>query len=174
MKKRVGVFAAQEDILFKKFKIRRIQGLAIDGEWFKTEVKLLVKDSDHARKDEFKASNPWLGKFCRRHGLSNQRKTNKKSKSVLERLPKVKNFHYYTVYKMRLEKVWTWLFSLVLVFLIAFVVKIKTYIFILRKNWLNFSHFFPPRWHSCRPIPKTGTFAGVKEAAVTCNGMQLC
>ena len=105
MKKRVGVFAAQEDILFKKFKIRRIQGLAIDGEWFKTEVKLLVKDSDHARKDEFKASNPWLGKFCRRHGLSCQQKTNKKSTSVLERLPKVKNFHYYTVYKMRLKKV---------------------------------------------------------------------
>jgi len=93
--------------------------------------------------------------------LSHQRKTNKKSKSVLERLPKVKNFHYYTVYKMRLEKVWTWLFSLVLVFLITFVVKIKT--------WFNFSHFFPPRWHLCRPIPKTGTFAGVKESAVTCN-----
>ena len=104
MKKRVGYFAAQEAALFKKFKLRRIQGLAIDGEWFKTEMKLLVQESDHPRKDQFKGSDHWLSKFCRRNGLSSQRKTNKKSKSILERLPKIKNFHYYTVYKMGLEK----------------------------------------------------------------------
>ena len=102
---RTGVFAAQEAALFKKFKIRRIQGLAIDGEWFKTEMKLLVQESDHPRKDQFKGSNKRLSKFCRRNGLSSQRKTNKKSKSILERLPKIKNFHYYTVYKMGLEKI---------------------------------------------------------------------
>ena len=105
MKKRAGYFAAQEAALFKKFKLRRIQGLAIDGEWFKTEMKLLVQESDHPRKDQFKGSDHWLSKFCRRNGLSSQRKTNKKSKSILERLPKIKNFHYYTVYKMGLEKI---------------------------------------------------------------------
>ena len=106
MKKRVGYFAAQEAALFKKFKLRRIQGLAIDGEWFKTEMKILVQESDNPLKDQFKGSDQWLSKFCRRNGLSSQRKTNKKSKSILERLPKIKNFHYYTVYKMGLEKFW--------------------------------------------------------------------
>ena len=33
-----------------------------------------------------------------------QKKTNKKSKSIPERIPKVKNFHWYTVYQMALEE----------------------------------------------------------------------
>ena len=104
-KKRQGFFAKEEELLFNKFKLRRIDGLPVDGEWFKTEMKLLVAEGNHPRKEQFKASNKWLNKFCRRKGLSSQRKTNNKSKSVLEYLPKVKNFHYYTVYKMGLEKV---------------------------------------------------------------------
>ena len=33
----------------------------------------------------------------------NREKTNKKSQSVEERLAKVKNFHWYTIYKMATE-----------------------------------------------------------------------
>ena len=41
-------------------------------------------------------------------------------------------------------------------------------VFVLKKLF-NFSHFFPPRWHPCRPIQKCGTIAGVKEAGVSCS-----
>ena len=46
------------------------------------------------------ASNRWLLNFTKRKGISKQRKTNKKSKSVEERIPQVKNFHWWAVYEM--------------------------------------------------------------------------
>ena len=33
-----------------------------------------------------------------------QEKTNKKNKSTKERIPQVSNFHYWAIYKMRLEQ----------------------------------------------------------------------
>jgi len=40
--------------------------------------------------ESFAASNKWLRLFCERYGISMQKKTNKKSKSIEERLPKIK------------------------------------------------------------------------------------
>jgi len=66
-------------------------------------MKLLVKKSGKDPENKFKASDRWLHNFTRRRGISKQRKTNKKSQSVEERLAKVKNFHWYTIYKMATE-----------------------------------------------------------------------
>ena len=54
--------------------------------------------------DEFKASNRWLQGYKKRWGISRQKKTNKKNKSTKERIPQVSNFHYWAIYKMRLEQ----------------------------------------------------------------------
>ena len=40
------------------------------------------------------------GNFMRRKGLSVQRKTGKKHRPTAELLPRVKNFHWYSIYKM--------------------------------------------------------------------------
>ena len=64
---------------------------------------MLVKESDYPNKEKFKASNRWVQGFNKRFGITLQRKTNKKSKSLTERLPKIKNFHWYAIYQMALE-----------------------------------------------------------------------
>ena len=63
-----------------------------------------VEKSGKDPKKTFKASDRWLLNFARRKGITNQKKTNKKSKSVEERLPLVRNFHWWTVYKMATEE----------------------------------------------------------------------
>ena len=45
-KRKLGFFEKEERALFKEFKFRRQQGLAVDGEFFKAKIKLLVKESD--------------------------------------------------------------------------------------------------------------------------------
>ena len=54
----------------------------------------------------FKGGCNWISKFTNRFGISLQAKTNKKSKSIEERLPQVRNFHWWAVYQMALEEPW--------------------------------------------------------------------
>ena len=54
--------------------------------------------------ESFAASNKWVRMFCERNGISMQKKTNKKSKSIEERLPKIKRFHWWAQYQMALEE----------------------------------------------------------------------
>ena len=53
---------------------------------------------------KFKGTNMWTKNFCKRYGISMQKKTNNKSKSIEERLPKIKNFYWYVQYQMALEE----------------------------------------------------------------------
>ena len=73
----------------------------MDGEYLKTKMQF---EADKSGKDTKKTSNKWLHKFARRKGISKQRKTNKKSKSVIERIPQVSNFHWWAVYQMATEE----------------------------------------------------------------------
>ena len=54
------------------------------------------------KKDKF--LQQWKTNFCQRWKISVQRQTNEKSKSVLERIHLVKNYHWYTIYKLGKEK----------------------------------------------------------------------
>ena len=67
-------------------------------------MKILVKESGKDKDGKFQASDMWLRGFKKRKGVTVQLKTNKKSKSIEERLPKVKNFHYWSIYQMTLEE----------------------------------------------------------------------
>ena len=95
-------FGEQEAKLYKKYKARRSLGLVVDTEWLKTQMKILVKTD--CPSSDFKASCKWLQGFNKRKGISSQKETNKKSRSVEERIPLVKNFHWYTIYQMAGEK----------------------------------------------------------------------
>jgi hypothetical protein len=52
--------------------------------------------------EKFKGSDHWKDNWCRRFVVSHQQKTNKKPKSVAERLPKVLRYHQYCVYMIAL------------------------------------------------------------------------
>ena len=101
-KTRKAVYPEKEDELYELYKVRRAKGLPVDGEYFSSKMIILVK-RDHPDAN-FKASDCWKTKFLHRYGISLQSKTNKKSKSIQERLPKVRNFHWWTQYQMALEE----------------------------------------------------------------------
>ena len=65
-----------------------------------TFMRKLVKDLDGVSDTEtFKASCTWFNKFKRRWGFSFQQKTNVKKQSVAARLPYVRKYHQYLLYK---------------------------------------------------------------------------
>ena len=97
-------YEEEEKMLYKQFKARRARGNVVDGELLRTLMKQFVSESGKDPTGSFKASNMWLSKFTHRYGISNQKKTNKKSKSIEERLPAVRNFHWWAIYQMALEK----------------------------------------------------------------------
>ena len=96
LKFKAAKYPEEERIVHKKYKARRQRGLPVDGEWLQSQMRLQVKDKD----PNFKASWKWLSMFCERKGVSLQRKTHRKSRSIKERLPKIRRFHWYAVYQM--------------------------------------------------------------------------
>ena len=102
-KQKQGKFTQQQRKLFNLFRVRRVQRLPVSGVWLTSKMKKLLERDKPPKHEHFKGSNRWLMNFNRRFGLSSQQKTNKKSKSVEARLPKVKRFHQYCVYQMAFE-----------------------------------------------------------------------
>ena len=98
-----GHFPVQQKKLYSKYRVRRAKGLRVSGMWLQAKMKTLVQADKPKNFEKFKASDNWKQKFVKRHGISNQQKTNNKSKSIEERLPKVKRFHQWAVYRMALE-----------------------------------------------------------------------
>ena len=90
-----------EKKVYEEYKIARAQGMSVDQEFLSTHMILAMKTL-HPEVD-FKGSNKWIRNFNRRNGISLQIKTNTKNQSVAERLPKVKNFHWWSVYQMATE-----------------------------------------------------------------------
>ena len=77
--------------------------LVVDYEWLKAKMKMHVKESGKDPEEKFKASNKWVQRFMKRKGLSVQKKTGKKHRPTAELLPRVKNFHWYSIYQMASE-----------------------------------------------------------------------
>jgi len=79
------------------------KGSSVDGQYLKTQMKILVTESGNDLENKCKASDKWLHNFTKRWGISRQKKINKKSMSIDEWLPQIQNFHWYTIYKMATE-----------------------------------------------------------------------
>ena len=90
--------------MHKQYKARRAQDLVVDYEWLQTKMKMIVKESGKDPRQTFKASNKWIQGFMKRKGLSVQKKTGKKHRPTEELLPRVKNFHWYSIYQMAAEE----------------------------------------------------------------------
>ena len=99
-KKRLGKFYAEQKELFKMFNSRRQKGGKVTHLWLQKKMKFVCQrnkpDGYDPLKHKFK--DHWSRAFCKRWGISLQRKTNNKAKSPLERIHLVSNFMYYMIY----------------------------------------------------------------------------
>ena len=72
----------------------------MDYEYLKIEMKILVEESGKDPNNTFKARDIWVSKCMKRKGLSVQVKTGKKHRPTVELLPRMKNFHWHSIYQM--------------------------------------------------------------------------
>ena len=101
------VFHAAEEKLEAEILERRIVGDRVSGRWMRARMKELAVECANTEEKrikaaEFKTSPIWLDSFARRWGLSWHKRTNKKCKSAIKRSLKVRNFHWFAIYKARL------------------------------------------------------------------------
>lgn len=86
-----------EDVLYQEFVYRRkVQGLPTDGYWLRYRFLSLL--NEHKPGHLFQLSNGWLCGFLLRYRITEQMKTEKKGKSVEERLYLMKAFHLKLYY----------------------------------------------------------------------------
>ena len=74
-----------------------------DSEFMQQQMLIEFKKAGKNNDCAFKASYKWLTGFLKCRGMSRQKKTNKKSRSLEERMPQIRNFHWYTIYQMATE-----------------------------------------------------------------------
>lgn len=91
--KKKAKYPKEEDKLWDKFKLQRIERLPVNREWIQATMLNLLKESKPEGYLKFKASPGWATKWCYRYKVSLRMATNSKPKNVLERLPEVKSFH---------------------------------------------------------------------------------
>ena len=107
-----GAFPDEERELYDLFGNRRADSKRVTSKWLRAKMRKLVKtrlEKETAREvpeaeqekhkkfvakaDEFQASRGWFRRWKRRFQVSLRRRSNKKTKSARERLPKVQKFH---------------------------------------------------------------------------------
>jgi len=108
-----GAFPEEESELYDPFGSRRDESKRVSAKWLKSKMRRHVKQlteremarelHDPAKKAEqakllekakaFRASRGWFRKWRRRYQVNLRKRTNTKTKSAQERLPKVQKFH---------------------------------------------------------------------------------
>ncbi len=102
----LGKFWPQQRKVYNLYRYRRAQGDEIDSNWFKdTMDRICKKDIPEGYDPKVnKFRNHWKDNFCHRWKISFQVKTNKKAKSIHERIHLIKNYHYYVIYLLGKKK----------------------------------------------------------------------
>ena len=87
-------FVACEDLLYERFLYRRLcQGLTVDNYWLRAEFRNILNIKKPKGYITARLSNGWLCGFLLRYNISNRMKTEKKMKSVAERIDTIRQFH---------------------------------------------------------------------------------
>jgi hypothetical protein len=94
-----GKFAEQEQELYLAFLYRRkILKLPVSQNWLRSQFRKILAESEPEGWDTFRYSRGWVCRFCIRFRICDRAMTNKKTSSVLERLPEIRKFHQYLIY----------------------------------------------------------------------------
>ena len=66
-----------------------------------TKFKQILREDDTNDPEEIeKIGRNWLKRWMKDNRISNKRKTNRKAKSVYERLHQISNYHHFVIYNM--------------------------------------------------------------------------
>ena len=100
--RKTGLFPKQQEKLKDDFAERRARGEAVSTVWLRMHMKFICNRDKPAGYDpqKHKFGDCWCNNFLDRKGLSVRRRTNKKKTSVFQRLHKINNYKYYTVFKL--------------------------------------------------------------------------
>ena len=88
----------QTKVYKKIIHLRLKKGVRIDGIHIKLTMLHLLRKYKPKGYKKFCASDGWLNRWLKRHKITLQSKTNKKHKSIEERLPAVSKFHQFVIY----------------------------------------------------------------------------
>ena len=80
-----------EDALYAEYKEARAKETFLKRWWFKTRAKQLLKN--HYPGKEFKCSDQWFMRFCRRYGVTLRRKTHAAQTDRKQLAPAITKFH---------------------------------------------------------------------------------
>ena len=87
-------FPKCEDILYEKILERRLLlGLPVDHYWIRAKFMDLLNEHKPPNYENARLSNGWLYGFVSRYNISSRMKTEKKNKSVEERIELIREFH---------------------------------------------------------------------------------
>ena len=94
-----GKYPLQEQKLYLKFLYRR-QALKLPAsrEWLCNQFMKILETDQPDGWGTFMRSEGWVSGFCKRFRICDRAMTNKKTSSVLERLPEIRKFHQYLIY----------------------------------------------------------------------------
>lgn len=91
--KTLAAFPREEERVLQWFRECRKQGMGVSGRMIRIRMKSEVAASTLAKALQFKASEKWLRTFVKRHKLSWRVKTNTKSMSLEDRIPRIRRWH---------------------------------------------------------------------------------
>lgn len=92
--RRGGKYPGAETVVYDQYRKRRyLKGLKVSGKWLRAKMKAALAKQQPPGWDTFKYSDQWFDRFKKRHNIVLRRRTNKKSKTLEERLPKIREFH---------------------------------------------------------------------------------
>ena len=98
-----GEHADAEHELFQRFVWRRVkQKRRVGYRWLKKNMRQILRDGEGL--NGFTGSNQWARNFCLRWDITNQCRTNRKVKSIRDRLEQIRGFHQFLIYGLQRSK----------------------------------------------------------------------
>lgn len=102
----LGVFPKQQEKVHKKYKKRRANGNKVSNHWLiATMRQTCLKDKPPGfNPSRHIFTNKWARGFRKRKGISLQKRTNNKAKSLLEKIHLIQNYHQWLIYSFPNEE----------------------------------------------------------------------
>ena len=91
-------FGHQEEKLLNLFTVRRAQGLRVTHKWLMARFAMILKIDKPEGWETWKPNTGWTYRFCKRHKITLQKRTNRKSKTIYERLHLIQKYHRKLIY----------------------------------------------------------------------------
>ena len=97
-----GDYPEAESKLYARFVWRRkYLRQKVTKAWLKRNMANILLTNYNITSDGFRCSQGWCGRFCKRWEITEQCRTNKHKASVVERLPRIRDFHQWLIYGLQ-------------------------------------------------------------------------